>query len=76
MPRLRCPVLVIHGRDDELVPYAHGQRLFAAARQPKAFLDIPGGHNAGEMLRDPAYRRALSTALDAVRGAPSSNYSQ
>lgn len=72
MPRLRCPVLVIHGRDDEIVPYAHGQRLFAAAGPPKAFLDIPGRHNSGRMLRDPAYREALRGVLDAARGHPGS----
>jgi fermentation-respiration switch protein FrsA (DUF1100 family) len=44
--RLRTPVLVIHGTQDEVIPFAHGQRLYAAAPQPKRSLWIAGaGHN-------------------------------
>ncbi|HBY92913.1 MAG TPA: hypothetical protein DEP84_02950 [Chloroflexi bacterium] len=42
---LRAPLLVIHGTEDEVVPFADGERLFAAAPQPKTFLRIPGGHH-------------------------------
>ena len=37
------PVLVIHSRDDELIPFAHGRELFAAAKAPKQFLELRGG---------------------------------
>lgn len=44
------PVLVMHGRTDEVIPFAHGQALRAAAqaRQGGArtqFVPFPGGHN-------------------------------
>ena len=40
------PVLVAHGDADEIVPFELGERLFAAARQPKRFLRVAGaGHN-------------------------------
>ena len=42
-----CPVLVAHSPDDEIIPYRHGQELFAAAPEPKAFLALAGGHNEG-----------------------------
>lgn len=46
LPRVGCPVLVIHGRDDEVIPFRHGEALFAAAREPKRALWIEGaGHN-------------------------------
>ena len=67
MPQLRCPVLVVHSPQDEIVPFSHGKALFAAANPPKAFLEIRGGHNQGLMLRDPAYREALARVLDASR---------
>lgn len=39
-------VLVSHGTKDRVVPFDHGQRLFAAANQPKQFYKIEdGGHN-------------------------------
>ncbi len=42
-----CPVLIIHSRDDELIPFRFGQELFAAAKEPKQFLPIRGPHNTG-----------------------------
>ncbi len=44
--RLRAPLLVLHGERDELVPASHGERLFAAAPDPKAIHLFPRlGHN-------------------------------
>jgi fermentation-respiration switch protein FrsA (DUF1100 family) len=36
----RCPVLVIHGEDDEISPLSFGERVFAAASPPKYFLKV------------------------------------
>lgn len=47
LPHLNSPVLVIHSRNDDIIPFAHGQRLFEMARAPKQFLEIQGGHNDG-----------------------------
>jgi fermentation-respiration switch protein FrsA (DUF1100 family) len=44
---VRAPVLVIHSPEDDIIPFAHGRRLFEAAREPKAMLEIAGGHNEG-----------------------------
>jgi fermentation-respiration switch protein FrsA (DUF1100 family) len=46
----RCPVLVMHSPADEIVPFDMGRRLFEAARPPKEFLELAGGHNDGFML--------------------------
>lgn len=45
--RVTAPVLVAHSRDDDIVPYSHGRALFAAANEPKQFLEMHGGHNDG-----------------------------
>lgn len=45
--RLTVPVLVMHSRDDEIVPFAHGRTLYEAAREPKRFLETAGGHSGG-----------------------------
>lgn len=47
LEQIECPLLVIHSRNDDIIPFIHGQRLFAAARPPKQFLEIAGGHNEG-----------------------------
>ncbi len=48
--RIHCPVLVMHGRDDEVIPFWHGQALYQAANQPKQSLWIEqAGHNDIDM---------------------------
>jgi fermentation-respiration switch protein FrsA (DUF1100 family) len=42
---VQCPVLLTHGTDDSVVPFYQGERLFAAAREPKQFFPLEGrGH--------------------------------
>jgi fermentation-respiration switch protein FrsA (DUF1100 family) len=43
--RVRAPVLVLHGDADEVVPYRQGRQVFEAARDPKTFRTIRGGHH-------------------------------
>ena len=46
LPRVASPVLVIHGRQDEVVSFPHGEALFAAAREPKQYYWVDdAGHN-------------------------------
>lgn len=46
LPRVSCPVLVIHGTADEVIPLAHGKTLHARARPPKSSLWVErAGHN-------------------------------
>ncbi len=56
---IRMPVLVIHSRQDDLVPYSHGQTLHTAARPPKRFLELNGSHNHGIVSNSSRYRQAL-----------------
>mgnify|MGYP000089750498 CR=1 FL=1 len=59
LPKIQCPILVIHSRFDEIVPYEHGRRLFAAAGEPKRFLELQGDHNATESELTLEYQQAL-----------------
>lgn len=59
-----CPVLVVHSRDDEIIPYAHGRALHAAAPDPKAFLELRGGHNEGFLASGADYVSGLRAFLD------------
>ena len=43
--RLGVPLFVAHGDEDEVVPFALGERLFAAANEPKRFLRAAGAHH-------------------------------
>lgn len=44
---IKIPKLIIHSRNDEIVPFRLGQRLFESAASPKEFLEIAGDHNSG-----------------------------
>lgn len=46
IPRIKGPLLVIHGDEDEIIPLEQAERLYAAASHPKAFYLWRGaGHN-------------------------------
>ncbi len=60
---LRLPVLFIHSPDDELVPFEQGERLFAAAPEPKEFLPIRGGHGDGFLISGEVYLEGIDTFL-------------
>lgn len=56
------PVLVVHGDADTDVPYVHAERLFAAARDPKELIRLPG---SGHRLRlDPRTVEAVADWID------------
>jgi hypothetical protein len=63
---LACPKLFIHGSGDTLIPFANGRELFAAAAQPKQFMETPGGHNQSGFMYSPEYTDRLATFLDMV----------
>src|SRR5207244_12794435 len=51
IPRLTCPVLVIAGDNDTIVPPEQSRRMFEAASGPKRFVLIPGAdHNDFALL--------------------------
>lgn len=61
---IRCPVLVIHSRDDEIIPFDMGRALYEAVPgEDKSFLEIRGGHNTGFYLSEAVYIPALEKFL-------------
>lgn len=56
------PLLVLHAVDDEVVEVAQGERIFAAARQPKAFVPLL---DADHLLTD---RAVAARALEVLVG--------
>ena len=64
--RVDAPVLIAHSRDDEVIPFAHGEALFAAAREPKQMLVLAGGHNDGFLFTRDAWIAAVGAFLDRI----------
>jgi len=60
---ISCPLLVVHSREDEMVPFSHGRALYEAAKDPKTFLEINGSHNSGFLTSIETYERGLRSFL-------------
>ena len=62
---VRAPLLVLHGDQDEVVPYAQGKRVFEAAPGPKEFYTIRGArHNDTYRIGGDAYFQALKDFME------------
>jgi uncharacterized protein len=64
---IQAPVLVVHSRQDEIIPFHHGRMLWEAASEPKRFVEIAGGHNEGFLISGTRYREAIRDFLEEVR---------
>ena len=71
--KIDAPVLVVHSPRDDIIPYAHGERIYAAAREPKAFLKIEGGHNTGFVFMRAEWVKAVGEFLEKASTARKSN---
>ena len=50
--RLPAPLLIVHGTADEVVPFAQGKQLFAAAVPRKTFYEVKGGGHGNSLARN------------------------
>jgi fermentation-respiration switch protein FrsA (DUF1100 family) len=56
---LTLPKLFLHARRDEVIPFAHGRRLFEAAAPPKEFVALEGTHGDAFEVDSAAYYGAI-----------------
>lgn len=56
---VRCPILIVHSPEDEIIPFEHGLAVYESANQPKQFLQISGGHNDGFLTSGELYRVSI-----------------
>lgn len=59
LAHITCPILVFHSPQDEIIPFHHGQTLFAQARSSKAFVELRGDHNTGFLQSLTVYEQGL-----------------
>jgi fermentation-respiration switch protein FrsA (DUF1100 family) len=64
--RISCPVLVVHSRNDEIIPFAMGRAIYEAAPQPRDFIELRGDHNAGFWISREEYAAGLDVFLEKV----------
>jgi len=61
---IAAPVIIAHSRDDDVIPFAHGEALFEAAREPKQMLVLAGGHNEGFIFSRDTWINAVAGFLE------------
>ena len=68
--KVSCPVLVIHGRKDEVIPFWHGEALFRQARAPKrcCWLDDASHNQVPAEARQICWR-AIGSFAESLGGA-------
>jgi fermentation-respiration switch protein FrsA (DUF1100 family) len=67
---LRLPKLFLHARNDRTIPIDHGRKVFAAAAEPKTFVELDAGH-ADEYTADrDRYYGAIDAFIRRVTAAP------
>jgi len=63
---VRVPVLIVHSRDDEIVPFHHGEAIFDAAGEPRTLLVLRGGHNDAYVRDEANYIKGLRAFLSVL----------
>lgn len=62
---VNCPSLIIHGKNDRVVPFSHGQKLFAAAPEPKQHFWVEDGeHMNYAYVAEEKYMQTILSFVD------------
>ncbi|HLG22461.1 MAG TPA: alpha/beta hydrolase [Candidatus Manganitrophaceae bacterium] len=74
--KIKTPLLVLHGDQDEIIPYSQGRRVFEAAPEPKTFYTIPGArHNDTSIVGGKEYYETIARFInhlpDSIKTSPS-----
>ena len=68
IPLVKAPVLVIHGTVDQVIPFSHGQRLFAAVNTPKLSFWVTGAdHNDVSEVAGDRYEHILKEFIQIIK---------
>ncbi len=63
---ITAPKLFIHSREDTVVPFVFGEKLYQAAAAPKEFLEIKGGHNDSHLFDQDNFEGGIRSFLKSL----------
>ncbi|MBC8390815.1 MAG: alpha/beta hydrolase [Actinobacteria bacterium] len=63
LKKVNCPILVIHSRSDNYIPFSHAMKLYDEANTPKEFLEIMGDHNSSLILSKDIYMEGIDSFI-------------
>ncbi|HYF38582.1 MAG TPA: alpha/beta hydrolase [Gemmatimonadales bacterium] len=64
--QVTSPKLFLHATGDEVIPVAHGKRLYDAAPPPKTFVELQGGHGDAFDADSAKYYGAIARFLETL----------
>lgn len=67
--KLTLPKLYLHSPSDDVIPFRHGEQVFAAAAHPKRFVSVEGGHMDAFRVDRVKYFGAIRILVDSLRAA-------
>lgn len=74
LAQINAPVLIVHCRQDPVIPFQFGQEVYNAARPPKDFLPIDGQcHEEASLIAPAQYRVALQKFLNSLDHHPANH---
>jgi fermentation-respiration switch protein FrsA (DUF1100 family) len=74
LAEINAPVLIVHCRQDPVIPFHFGQEVYGAARSPKEFLPIDGQcHEEASLIAPAQYRAALQKFLTSIDHFPANH---
>jgi fermentation-respiration switch protein FrsA (DUF1100 family) len=66
LQQLSLPVLVLHSREDQLIPFHHGKELYERANDPKYFYEMDGDHGESHIVTGDGYVETLDQFFSEV----------
>jgi len=70
---IRIPKLFLHATRDEVIPVAHGRRLFHTAAEPKKFVELEGMHSDAFAVDSARYFGSVADFLSTIHSSVPSN---
>ena len=67
---LTLPKLFLHARNDRTIPIEHGRRVFAAAAEPKQWVELDAGHADAYTVERAKYYGAIGSFIQRVVTPP------
>jgi fermentation-respiration switch protein FrsA (DUF1100 family) len=64
---VKIPVMIIHSKNDDVIPFEFGLQLYEAANEPKEFVEIFGNHNDGFLTSGEIYEKAWTKWLKSLQ---------
>lgn len=64
--KVKCPVLLMHSKQDGYIPYHHALRLYQAIESEKELVTIAGTHSNGYLISAERYRKSIEKFIGLI----------